>query len=832
MKPRAVVLCYIISLIACMTGNSGANASVRQYPRPIPLAFTENQGQADDSARFTAHMPNGGISFSPSGITFLLSGETDASRARRAAKRSVVFENASNAPEPVEREYHTVHIRFEGANETPAISGETRLPWNANYFRGNDPSQWKTDVPNYAEVRYHDLYPGIDMVYAGGENTLKYDFIVSPGSDPSRIRLTYEGATGIRVNAAGDLEVDTPAGRVIEKKPYCYQVINGKEIEVSARYAILERASCAYGFETGRYDPAYPLIIDPELVFSTLLGGVRYDSCIGVAVDKQGHIYLAGGTQSPDFPSTPDSYDSTYGGFDDIYITKFDPSGGTILYSTFIGGGSRDKYPFGMDVDEYGNVVIAGVTPENAFPKTPGSYTSPDQSFLHSENRIFVAKLNSAGNKLIFSAVFGRPHQFRWENLHMKLDQDGNIYGACLGLISTTPNALQQSPPDVEKTLSPFIFKLSADGGELLYSSYFDYGDKDSVRIRCLDVDREGNIYLAGDIGGNPENINFPVTEECLDSQFHHFPDSSPYPVNGFISKISPQDGLLYSSFLFHTYPRAIYVASSGAMYFVSSKQGRFFPITENAYNKEGYNNSRLLYKISPSGRELIFSTYLFNAGIYGLEVDSGGDIYFAGVAFETSPIPVTPDAYDSTFNGGAHDIFLCKMDPLGTKLLYSTYLGGSGREVFNGLALDNSGNVYLAGSARSSDFPTTEGAWGRTFKGEVDVWLCKFSFSPGPVKVEDAPRAFTLAPAYPNPFNPSTTISFSLPAPGHATLAVYDIAGRKVRTLVSGPMTAGEHAVAWDGRDDGGKPVASGVYLTRLVAGERVATGRMALVR
>jgi hypothetical protein len=832
MKIRRIFLYLINILIIYIPNNSKAEIIVFQNLSRIPITFTETKRQAGDPPCYTSHMLNKSISFSPSGVTFLLSRETDASRTKRSVKRSVVFTNSTDDSEPVELKRNILHLRFEGANKNPAVIGENRLPWNTNYFRGNDPSQWKTDVPNYAGVRYHDLYPGIDLVYSGRENRLKYDFIIRQGLDPSLIRLSYKGASGIRINSAGDLEVNTPAGTLVEKMPYCYQEIHGNKIEVSARYIIWDQASCSYGFETGPYNSAYPLIIDPELVFSTFLGGKGFDGCIKVAVDKLGYIYLAGGTQSQDFPATPDAYDSTYGWLTDIYVTKLDPSGKTILYSTFLGRG-RDKYPFGMDVDEQGNVCIAGTTPENTFPTTPGSYSSPDESWFHSDTRMFVAKLNSMGNKLLFSAVFGNPDHSPISH-HMKLDTDGNICVAGLGLINTTPDAIQKSPGD---TFTPLIFKLSADGSALLYASYFDFGDKTvgflSQQIKGMDVDRQGNIYLVGGISGYPDNISFPVTEGCLDNQFSHYPDSS-LRANGFIVKMNPQGGLVYSSFLFHSYPQAICVDSCGAMYVVGDPSpNNLFPISEDAYEKERIDSSsRLLFKISSTGHELIFSTYLFNAGIYGLEVDGEGNVFLAGEAFDTRPIPITPYTYDSTFNGGSHDIFLCKINSLGSNLLYSTYIGSSGYDIFGGLALDNSGNVYLAGSTDFRDFPTTEGAWDRSFGGESDIFLCKFSFSPGPVKVEETPRAFSLAPAYPNPFNPSTTISFSLPAPGHASLAVHDITGRKVRTLASGSLDAGAHSITWDSRDDSGKPVASGVYLARLQSDGRVASAKMLLMK
>ncbi len=238
----------------------------------IPLVFTLNEGQAHSSIRFTAQGSGCGMAFSPTATTFLLSRETPASVAKRAAKRSVVFEDDPIRDQP-EYESFALKLAFVGANENPRIQGEDRLPWNNNYFIGNDASKWRTDVPNYGKIRLTEVFDGIDLVYYGNQKRVKYDFVVKPGEDPSRILLKYDfGDSGgsLSVNGKGELVVKTPVGELVEKKPYCYQKIDGKEVAVQVGYEVVSGGM--YRFRVGKYDGRYDLVIDPELVFSTYLG--------------------------------------------------------------------------------------------------------------------------------------------------------------------------------------------------------------------------------------------------------------------------------------------------------------------------------------------------------------------------------------------------------------------------------------------------------------------------------------------------------------------------------------------------------------------------------
>ncbi len=771
------------------------------------LSFALNEGQSDSLARFISRTPGSDVFLAPTGVTLLLGRETESSRTGRAALRSVVFNTTQGAQKPIEREYHALTLRFMGANENPAITGEERLSWKSNYFLGNNPAEWKTDVPNYSKVRYHDLYPGVDMMCYGANNSLKYDLVVRPGADPIKIRFAYEGVSALRVNAAGDLEADTPLGTVVEKKPYCYQEIGGKKKEISARYVIRDNTAKEYGFIVDDYDAERPLVIDPELVYSTLLGGNNSELECKIAVDAAGCMYVAGVTYSSDFPVTSGVYDTTLAKINapDLYLTKFDQTGTSAVFSTYLGG-QRNERLAGISIDSNGNVYLAGCTGSSDFPRTPGSYAySPG----YDVTALFLTKLNASGNGLVFSSVFGK--DISSSSISFGLDDNNHAFLTGHGFIDTTPGALQTDPPLPSR--GSFVCKFSEDGSRLIYATYFG-GQSTQISVNGFAIDRVGNVCLTGYAGGDK---GFPLTPGALCDTL------SP----GFLCKINPEgSAYVFSTHLFLSVPRGLTVDDEGFIYLTTSCT-EFFPVTPGTYEYAG-NPRIILCKLSPDGSCIVFSAKLFQMSGSPV-VDSKGRIFLFGEAVTYDPIPTTPDAFDHTCN----DLYFCEFDASCGSLLYGTYLGSSGKDYARSMCDDNKGNVYLTGITEAGDFPVTNDAFDRTFEGGTEAFLCKFSFDTGPNFIgDDAPKVFCLNPAFPNPFNASTSITFTLPKSARAELAVYSVTGQRVRTLVSGPITAGTHTATWDGRDDSGRAVSSGVYISRLTSGKNTATGRMALVK
>ncbi len=257
----------------------------------LPLSFTENKGQVYSDVKFISQGNGSTIYFTPHETTFILA----KNNVQTVEKRAV-----SSEPVSEESEYFILKRRFLNANSNLITEGEERLKWNTSYFIGNDPAQWRTGVPNYSKIRVSNLYEGIDLVYYGDKNVLKYDLIIHPGADPGKVRFYYEGAEGYNVNNDGDLEIYTPVGTIIEKKPYSYQIIEGEKKEINVDYKIIDKDFTTISFEVSSYDRMYPLIIDPELEYSTYLDGD--DHVGGIDVDDSDCVYVTCSTKSLDFP--------------------------------------------------------------------------------------------------------------------------------------------------------------------------------------------------------------------------------------------------------------------------------------------------------------------------------------------------------------------------------------------------------------------------------------------------------------------------------------------------------------------------------------------------
>jgi hypothetical protein len=286
-----------------------------------------------------------------------------------------------------------------GANKKAAPTAEAPLPGRSNYFVGNDRSQWRTNVPQYARVRYAHVYPGIDLVFYGNQRQLEYDFVLKPGADPGHIRLRFKGVQAVRVDDAGNLTLRTVAGDLLQKAPVVYQEIEGQRRTVAGRYVV--EGHRAVRFEVASYDRTAALVIDPVLVYSTYLGGSGSEQTASAAVDAAGAVYIAGTTSSTDFPTVNPYQPAAGSGVYDAFVAKLDPSGSALVYATYLGGSANDR-ALSVAVDGSGNAYVVGNTASVNFPTA--------NAFQGSKNpgtEAFVTKLSPSGSSLVFSTYFG-----------------------------------------------------------------------------------------------------------------------------------------------------------------------------------------------------------------------------------------------------------------------------------------------------------------------------------------------------------------------------------------------------------------------------------------
>ena len=332
----------------------------------LPLAFEANQGQTDSQVKFLSRGAGYSLFLTPTEAVLALSEGSQQGPAARAAKAPVAAGaeapalHAARASISHDKKTAVLRMKLVGANAKAEVIGQDELPGKSNYFIGNDPKKWHTNVRQFAKVRYGNVYPGVDLVYYGHQRELEYDFVLQPGANPQAIRLGIEGARRLRLEH-GDLVLTSAVGDVHLRSPHVYQEANGMRQEVRGRYVITSKNEV--GFRVGAYDRRRALVIDPVLAYSTYLGGSVSDQAYGITVDAAGNAYVVGYTTSPDFP-TANPIEVLPGG---AFVTKFNRDGTALVYSTYLGG-SRGANAFGIAVDSAGNAYVTGLTSSTDFP--------------------------------------------------------------------------------------------------------------------------------------------------------------------------------------------------------------------------------------------------------------------------------------------------------------------------------------------------------------------------------------------------------------------------------------------------------------------------------
>ncbi|MEP7286189.1 MAG: SBBP repeat-containing protein [Chloroflexota bacterium] len=682
----------------------------------LPTSFIANAGQLDSNVRFEVRSSAGHLFFTPQGVTLALAARSKSPKP--IDDRSIALRHIPSIDTTPQTNV-AVRVSFDGANPNVILGGADQQPGMVNFFIGNDPAQWHTNVPTFAGVTYHDLYPGIDLTYNGHGGALKGTYTVAPGADPTLIRWHYDGATATRLDpTSGDLLIDAADGlKLTEQVPEVWQTdADGVQLSVAARYALA--VDGAAQFTLGTYDPALPLVIDPGLVYSTYLGGSSSDRGYGIAIDSSSNAYITGETDSDNFPTTVGALQTTLAG-SDAFVVKLNATGTGLVYSTYLSGvNSGDSIK--IAVDSSGNAYITGFTQSTNFPTTRGAF----QTIYGGLGDAFVVKLNTTGSGLLYSTYLGGSDVD--EGAGIAIDSSGNAYITGFTQSTnfpTTAGAFQTTlaGPDA------FVVKLNATGSELLYSTYLGGSDVE-VGFRVA-VDSSGNAYVLGWTISD----NFPTTVGAFQTVYGGLGDA-------FVVKLNTTgSGLLYSTFLGGTNGDdkgyGIAVDSSGSAYVTGYTQSTNFPTTVGAFQTVYSSYDAFVVKLNANGTGLIYGTYLGGSNVdvgYGIAVDSSGNAYVTGEA--GLGFPTTVGAFQTTFGGGGGDAFVVKLSATGNALAYSTYLGGgvggSNVDVGYGIAVDSSGSAYVTGEA-GLGFPTTVGAFQMMSDGNADAFITKLDLIP-----------------------------------------------------------------------------------------------------
>jgi gliding motility-associated-like protein len=729
------------------------------HDHSIHHAFIENKGQWAKPVLFKTKFSGGNLWVQQRKFVFHL---------QDYSVMNKVHANPNSEPENAIYKQAVVHLNFAGSNEVSTIEKSERTKSYYNYFIGNDRSKWASEVYGYGEAIMRDFYNSIDLKLIEEKEQLKYEFHVLPNADAKQIKFSYAGNESLSINEKGDLIVKTVLGNIIEQKPYAYQIINGKIVEVRCDFIVNNNE---VSFQLGDYKKNVALIIDPVLVFATYSGSVTDNFGMTATYGYDGTAY-SGGTIFGNAYPTPDNgaYDVNSNftvanngsgagyGITDVFLSKYAPDGTSMIWTTFIGGGDNfqgTETANSLICDNQNNLYVYGATSSTDFPIVNGYQTSHAGGvansnfyqngvyFANQGTDIYVAKISSNGQNLIGSTYMGgslndginykvtsgiyslysdydslQPNygdQFRGE---IMLDQGGNCLVASCSRSLDFPvlNAFQPSNAGNQDGI---LFKLTPDLSGLVWSSY--YGGTNNDACYSVKIDSSYNVVFAG--GTSSSDLNFTAGGWQ--------PTFNGGKADGYIVKLNPTASAVLG---------ATYVGTANAdqtffveidrndnVFAVGISAGGAFPVVNAAYSNP--NSSQFIIKLNSTLSNVLNSTVFGNGSPIpnispsAFLVDICGNIYVSGWGahiLQNSPLngmAVTSNAFQSSPPNG-FDFYLFVLKRGFTDVLYASYLGGSqAREHVDGgtSRFDKNGIVYQSvcgGCGGYSDFPTTPGSW------------------------------------------------------------------------------------------------------------------------
>lgn len=691
LKMALLMGCFVVAALFARQAKNGLApaASVRRPARELtgaggatPLYFVANKGQYEGRALFQARTPGYTLWLTREGLAFDRIEKDGQGKANRTLSR----------------------LTFVGADPDVEVVASDPSDYEVSYFYGRDESDWKTGIPTSKAVLYENLYEGIDLKVYGTERQIEYDWIVAPGADPAKIRFDYSGAEKPALDEDGSLVIETPAGRVVQRKPVSHQIIDGREIAVESAFRSLEDGS--FGFALGAYDPSRALVIDPLVhAYSTYLGGHKSDGYTNIAVDGKGAMYISGLTMSGDFPPEMGSLPRV-----DDFVTKLSPDGSSLVYTAFFptdwGYGSFQ----GMCVDAMGFVYLCGTTTSSHFP-----LKNPFQPVFEGHYDGYILKLAKDGRSLVYSSYIGGDDLDFCTTVDV--DASGAVYigGSTESKNFPTKRAFRSK---LSGYRDAFAAKISPQGSTLVYSTYL--GGTHGEWVKGIDVDSAGGAVLAGSTT-SPDFPRKGAFQRTLGGKN-----------DGFIAKLTPSgNGLVYSSYFGGPGDEelvSVALDGTGAAYVVGYTFGKIPHKNAFQSTKKGESEG-LVAKIAPNGRSLVFASYLGGVGFdyaEAIAVDESGAAYIAG---RTTSRDFPIKAPYQAFLRGSQDGYLTIIHPSGDKLLYSTFLGGVYKDSAYGIALDGVGAIYLSGMTNSPNLPLpASGAYQDKLAGDNDAFVFKFT--------------------------------------------------------------------------------------------------------
>lgn len=684
---------------------------MRQAYGRMPMSFEVNRGQSDQAVRFQARGHGYQVFLTEQEAVLMLYG---GGCADCAADRGAFSERdgASTSGRMGRQETREGMLRFKLQNARPAtrIIGAGQLKGRTNYLIGNDPENWVTDIPTYSRVEYAEVYPGISLAYYGNQQRLEYDFIVQPGADPRQIAVRIEGADRMELAPGGDLLIQVGGSRVYHRSPVTFEENGNSRRRVRSRYVL--NGDGSIGFEVEGYDPKRTLIIDPVIDYSTFFGGIGSDEGFAIDVDASGNAYVTGTTYSNNFNTFAPLQTTNRGGKYDAFVTKIDSTGSALVYSSYLGGGGEDE-GHSIAVDADGNAWIAGITNSSDF--NIRNAFQPQIKSIASE--AFITKVNASGSDLIFSTYLGGSGNEQAFGVAIDSQGDACVIGTTDSADFPLRNALQTN---YGGNTDAFLTKIKGDGTDLIYSTYLGGSGLDEAYAVVLDAGN--NVYMTGATA----STDFPTVNPLQ-------PQNRGGGSDAFVTKINAQGStVIYSTYLGGSAVDVSYGIALDAnlnAYVAGNTFSTDFNIFNALQATNRGNSDAFVARVSLNGTSLIYSTYLGGSGgdfARGIAVDSTSNAYVVGRTISTD-FNIRNALQPA--NRGEFDVFVSKVNFTGSQLVYSTYLGGASDDLGYGIAIDSSGNAYVTGDTRSTNF-NTKSPLQATNSGGLDAFVTKIDLT------------------------------------------------------------------------------------------------------
>ncbi len=741
-----------LRLAACLTLLATAATHVKAQ-----TVFTPNAGQWNSNVFYKADILSGHVFFQQNKLTYSFYDKKDLDRIHEEAHHSKTTKQQHDIEQQKVKCY-AYDVTFPGGNSAPSIAGSELTGYNSNYFLGNDPQKWASNLANYRVLTYSNVFNGVDARFSSKDGQLKYDFIVAPGVDPAAISLQYAGLKSISMRG-GNLILDAGFMEISEAIPYAYQVIDGVQSELKCEF-VLDGNVVRFAFSNG-YDSRYNIVIDPTVIASTYSGGTVTTYGHSATYDDAGNIYSAGRVFGTGFPVTVGAYDLTFAGSVDLGISQYNPTGTNLQYCTYIGGTS-DEYAHSMFVHN-NELYIYGSAASTDYPTTAGAYDASHNGLYD----IVVSHLNSTGSSLLGSTYVGGSANdgyniinanygdtFRGEII---VDASGNALVASFSSSTNFPATVGAYDVTHAGAQDGVVLMLTPSMGTLTWATYLGGAGNDGAF--GLRINSTGNVYVCGATGSSAND--FPITVGAYQTTYQ----GGTY--DGFLLQLNSTGTTLGASTLFGTasLDEAFFmdIDYDDDVYIYGQTQGAI-PVTSGVYSMPG--STMFVAKFNPLLSTLMMGTVIGDGSLNStiapsaFMVDVCKNIYLAGFGAYNG-WPVTSNAIYSTSTIGS--CYLATLSPGATSLLFGSFYGGN--HVDGGTSrFDPSGIIYHAVCQGGSGFPTTAGAWnnGSSAPG-WDVCAFKIDFEQMGVQATAAPspNASGCAPFVVNFNNTSTGVQY-----------------------------------------------------------------------